>query len=191
MIRAARRGRRVVRLKGGDPFVFGRGGEEALALQQAGVPFDVVPGVSSAIAAPGLAGIPVTHRGVSAAFLVVSGHDDEGFRSAVAKLQPNGVTLVVLMGAGRSAEVAAALVEHGWSPGTPAAIVVNASAADQQVWRGTLAGLSEKGVGLFDRRIDPFYGAGDDYRRRRRRPGSHDSRRRRYARRRPGAREEI
>ena len=78
MIRAARRGRRVVRLKGGDPFVFGRGGEEALALQQAGVPFDVVPGVSSAIAAPALAGIPVTHRGVSSAFLVVSGHDDEG-----------------------------------------------------------------------------------------------------------------
>src|SRR6185295_12923899 len=83
MIRAARRGRRVVRLKGGDPFVFGRGGEEMLALQQAGVPFDVVPGVTSAIAAPGLAGIPVTHRGVSSALLVVSGHDDAVFRSTV------------------------------------------------------------------------------------------------------------
>ena len=83
MIRAARRGRRVVRLKGGDPFVFGRGGEEVLALQQAGVPFDVVPGVTSAIAAPALAGIPVTHRGVSSAFLVVSGHDAEAFASAV------------------------------------------------------------------------------------------------------------
>ena len=79
MIRAARRGRRVVRLKGGDPFVFGRGGEEALALQHAGVPFDVVPGVTSAIAAPASAGIPVTHRGVASAFLVVSGHDEEAF----------------------------------------------------------------------------------------------------------------
>jgi siroheme synthase len=90
MIRAARRGRRVVRLKGGDPFVFGRGGEEALALQQAGIPYDVVPGISSAIAAPASAGIPVTHRGVASAFLVVSGHEEEAFASAVAQLQPNG-----------------------------------------------------------------------------------------------------
>ena len=151
MIRAARRGRRVVRLKGGDPFVFGRGGEEALALGRAGVPFDVVPGVSSAIAAPGLAGIPVTHRGVSSAFLVVSGHDDEAFRPAVEALPPNGATLVVLMGLGRSAAIAATLVERGWSPGTPAAIVVDASMANQRVWRGTLGqlaadGLDEKGV---------------------------------------------
>ena len=101
MIRAARRGRRVVRLKGGDPFVFGRGGEEVLALRRAGVPFDVVPGVTSAIAAPALAGIPVTHRGVSSAFLVVSGHDETAFASAVGALQPDGVTLVVLMGLGR------------------------------------------------------------------------------------------
>src|SRR5207249_8508515 len=98
MIRAARRGRRVVRLKGGDPFVFGRGGEEALALSQAGVPFDVVPGVTSAIAAPALAGIPITHRGVSSAFLVVSGHDDVAFASEVANVRPHSLTLVVLMG---------------------------------------------------------------------------------------------
>ena len=147
MIRAARRGRRVVRLKGGDPFVFGRGGEEMVALRQAGVPFDVVPGVSSAIAAPALAGIPVTHRSVSSAFLVVSGHDEDVFASAVGTLQPGGVALVVLMGAGRAASIATALVQRGWSPETPAAIIVNASRADQQVWRGTLEQLAEKGVG--------------------------------------------
>ena len=114
-----------------------------LALQQAGVPFDVVPGVSSAIAAPELAGIPVTHRGVSSAFLVVSGHDDETFRLSVWSLDPNGVTLVVLMGLGRSAAIASTLVERGWSPETPAAIVVDASMADQQLWRGTLAQLAD------------------------------------------------
>ena len=80
MVRAARRGRRVVRLKGGDPFVFGRGGEEALALQRAGIAYEVVPGITSAIAAPAAAGIPVTHRGVSTAFLVVSGHDEQSVR---------------------------------------------------------------------------------------------------------------
>jgi uroporphyrin-III C-methyltransferase/precorrin-2 dehydrogenase/sirohydrochlorin ferrochelatase len=147
MIRAARRGRRVVRLKGGDPFVFGRGGEEALALRQAGVPFDVVPGVTSAIAAPTLAGIPVTHRGVSSAVLVVSGHDDETFRSSMAAVRPNAATLVVMMAGERAAAIASGLIEGGWAAETPAAIVVNASAADQQVWRGTLGELTGKGVG--------------------------------------------
>jgi len=142
MIRAARRGKRVVRLKGGDPFVFGRGGEEALALQRAGVAYDVVPGVTSAIAAPAAAGIPVTHRGVSSAFLVVSGHEEEAFASAVAALQPNGVTIVVLMGLGRSAAIASWLIDRGWSRGTPAAIVVDASRPQQQVWRGTLDRLA-------------------------------------------------
>jgi uroporphyrin-III C-methyltransferase/precorrin-2 dehydrogenase/sirohydrochlorin ferrochelatase len=148
MIRAARRGRRVVRLKGGDPFVFGRGGEEALALHQAGVPFDVVPGVSSALAAPALAGIPVTFRGVSSAFLVVSGHDDGTFRSAVGALQPDGVTLIVLMGLGRSGAIATTLLEQGWSATTPAAVVLDASTTDQQVWRGTLDQLAENGDGM-------------------------------------------
>ena len=106
LIRAAQRGRRVVRLKCGDPFVFGRGGEEALALQHAGIAYDVVPGISSAIAAPASAGIPVTHRGVASAFLVVSGHEDEAFSTAIAQLQPNGVTVIVLMGMGRSAAIA-------------------------------------------------------------------------------------
>src|SRR3954469_13563926 len=89
MIRAARRGLRVVRLKGGDPFVFGRGGEEALALHHARVAYDIVPGVSSAIAAPATAGIPVTHRGLSTGFLVVSGHEDAAFDAAVSQLEPN------------------------------------------------------------------------------------------------------
>jgi uroporphyrin-III C-methyltransferase/precorrin-2 dehydrogenase/sirohydrochlorin ferrochelatase len=142
MIRAARRGRRIVRLKGGDPFVFGRGGEEAAALQEAAVPFEVVPGVTSAVAAPALAGIPVTHRGLSAAFLVVSGHDEETFNSAVGTLAPNGLTLVVLMGGARRAAVAARLIEQGWQPSTPAALVAEASRTDQHTWRGTLEDLA-------------------------------------------------
>jgi uroporphyrin-III C-methyltransferase len=142
MIRAARRGRRVVRLKGGDPFVFGRGGEEALALQHAGVSYDVVPGITSAVAAPAAAGIPVTHRGLASAFLVVSGHDERAFASAIAQLQPNGVTVVVLMGLGRSAVIACQLIDRGWSRGTPAAIIVDASRPQQQVWRGTLDDLA-------------------------------------------------
>jgi uroporphyrin-III C-methyltransferase len=146
MIRAARRGRRVVRLKGGDPFVFGRGGEEALALQRAGVSYDVVPGISSAIAAPASAGIPVTHRGVASAFLVVSGHEEQAFRSAVAQLQPNGVTVVVLMGLGRAAAIACELIDRGWSRGTPAAVIVDASRPEQQVWRGTLNELAADAV---------------------------------------------
>ena len=148
MVRAARRGRRVVRLKGGDPFVFGRGGEEALALQRAGVPYDVVPGISSAIAAPGAAGIPVTHRGVASAFLVVSGHDEDAFASSIAALQPNGVTVVVLMGMGRAAAIAGRLIDRGWSRGTPAAVIVDASRDRQQVWRGTLDQMAADAVAV-------------------------------------------
>ncbi len=142
MIRAARKGKRVVRLKGGDPFVFGRGGEEALALGAAGVSFDVVPGVSSAVAAPALAGIPVTHRGLASAVLVVSGHDEQAFRSAIGGLDPRAVTLVVLMGLARAPALACALVDRGWPRGTPAAVVVDASGPRQQVWRGRLDALA-------------------------------------------------
>ena len=138
LVRAARRGRRVVRLKGGDPFVFGRGGEEALALQHAGIPFDVVPGISSAVAAPALAGIPVTHRGLSSAVLVVTGHDAATFTSAIDGLTPDAVTLVILMGLGRAVAIARELVDRGWPQATPAAVVVDASKSGQQVWRGTL-----------------------------------------------------
>jgi uroporphyrin-III C-methyltransferase/precorrin-2 dehydrogenase/sirohydrochlorin ferrochelatase len=142
MIRAARRGRRVVRLKGGDPFVFGRGGEEAMALGAAGVAYDIVPGITSAIAAPALAGIPVTHRGLASAFMVASGHDLDAFTTAVSGLKPNVVTIVILMGLGRSREIAQALISHGWSSATPAAIVADASKPEQHVWRGYLSQLA-------------------------------------------------
>jgi uroporphyrin-III C-methyltransferase / precorrin-2 dehydrogenase / sirohydrochlorin ferrochelatase len=141
MIRAARRGKRVVRLKGGDPFVFGRGGEEALALAAAGIRCEVVPGITTAVAAPLLAGIPVTHRGVASAFVVVSGHAASAFEPVLASLEPGSATIVVLMGLANRAEIARALVAAGWSRSTPAAIVCDASHPDEHVWRGTLDGL--------------------------------------------------
>ncbi len=142
MIRAARRGRWVVRLKGGDPFVFGRGGEEAMALSQAGVPFDVVAGVTSAIAAPAAGGIPVTHRGTASAFLVVSGHDEHGFTSVLNGIQANGLTLVVLMGVTHAATIARALLERRWLRSTPAAVVFDATTSRQRTWRGSLDDLA-------------------------------------------------
>jgi uroporphyrinogen III methyltransferase/synthase len=126
LVRHAKEGRRVVRLKGGDPFVFGRGGEEAEALARAGVPFAVVPGITSAIAAPGAAGIPVTHRGVATAFTVVTGHEDPAKPSeqtdwgALARVPG---TLVVLMGMGRLERIAQALMDGGRAPDEPAAVV--------------------------------------------------------------------
>src|SRR5205814_426423 len=115
MIRRALRGERVVRLKSGDPFVFGRGGEEALALAAAGVPCEIVPGVSSAVAAPALSGIPVTHRGLASAFLVVSGHAEPAWRPVLRALQPQSATVVVLMGLASRGEIASVLIAHGWS----------------------------------------------------------------------------
>jgi uroporphyrin-III C-methyltransferase/precorrin-2 dehydrogenase/sirohydrochlorin ferrochelatase len=142
MIRAARRGRRVVRLKGGDPFVFGRGGEEAVALADAGVPFDVVPGLTSAVAAPALAGIPVTFRGIASTLVVVSGHDERAFADLAARIAPARTTLVVLMGLTHRARLASTLVEAGWPASTPSALVAEASRPHQQVWRGTLEDLA-------------------------------------------------
>ena len=142
MIRAARRGQRVVRLKGGDPFVFGRGGEEALALRAAGVPFEVVPGVSAAIAAPALAGIPVTHRGVASAFTVVSGHDPSAYAPVLDAMRPGAMTLVLLMAVAGQQEIAGALLARGWAPQTPAALVFAASRSDDETWTGTLAELA-------------------------------------------------
>jgi uroporphyrin-III C-methyltransferase len=142
MIRAARRGRQVVRLKGGDPFVFGRGGEETQALQLAGIPFDVVPGVTSAVAAPASVGIPLTHRGLSSAFFVVSGHDQDVFSEAIGALRPDRITIVILMGYRRRAALASELVEGGWNQQTPAAIVTDGTLPQRQVWRGTLGDLA-------------------------------------------------
>jgi uroporphyrin-III C-methyltransferase/precorrin-2 dehydrogenase/sirohydrochlorin ferrochelatase len=142
LVRAARRGQRVVRLKGGDPFVFGRGGEEALALVAAGIPFEVVPGISSALAAPALAGIPVTHRGSSASFVVVSGHARTAFEPVLGSLAPNSATVVVLMGLASADDISALLIAHGWSGATPAAVVRGASTAEAGTWSGTLAELA-------------------------------------------------
>jgi uroporphyrin-III C-methyltransferase/precorrin-2 dehydrogenase/sirohydrochlorin ferrochelatase len=142
MIRAARRGERVVRLKCGDPFVLGRGGEEALALREAGVPFEIVPGLTSAIAAPALAGIPVTHRGVASAFAVISGHAPASYEPILASIAPGALTLVILMGLGQRAQISRFLIERGYPAATPAAIVLGASHPDAASWTGTLAELA-------------------------------------------------
>ena len=138
MIRAAKQGKRVVRLKGGDPFVFGRGGEEALALAMAGVPFEVVPGVTTAVAAPELAGIPVTHRGIASGFLVLAGHTSEAVDHTLQSVRPHTISIVILMGVGARADLASRLMAHGWSAETPAAIVCSASTPDAWTWTGPL-----------------------------------------------------
>jgi uroporphyrin-III C-methyltransferase/precorrin-2 dehydrogenase/sirohydrochlorin ferrochelatase len=141
MIRAAGRGLRVVRLKGGDPFVFGRGGEEALALARAGVRFEVVPGVTSAVAAAELAGIPVTHRSLASAFVVVAGHSAEAYRPVLDGLAPQTLTIVVMMGLRTIDGIASALIARGWNPLTPAAVLIGASTADHAVRTTTLGAL--------------------------------------------------
>ena len=143
LIAAARQGLRVVRLKGGDAFVFGRGGEEALALAAAGVPFEIVPGISAATAAPALAAVPVTHRGVAPGFVVVTGHDASTFVPILESLAPNVLTLVVLMGVRTRATMAATLLHAGWRPDTPAAVVLGASTVGAARWAGTLDQLRD------------------------------------------------
>jgi len=141
MIRAARQGKRVVRLKGGDPFVFGRGGEEALALAMAGVSCEVVPGVTTAVAAAELAGIPVTHRGIASAFLVLAGHTSDAVDATLRSVRPNTVSMIILMGVGSRRDLASRLMAHGWSADTPAAIVCAASTPDAWTWTGALGQL--------------------------------------------------
>ncbi len=142
MIREARRGLVVVRLKGGDPFVLGRGGEEASVLVAAGVPFEVIPGVSSVLAAPALAGIPLTHRGFASGFLVLSGHAESAWRPAVDTLGPGGVTLVVLMGIGARRDIARRLLARGWRKDTPSAVLFGAATPASRRWLGDLASLA-------------------------------------------------
>ena len=147
LVQLAQDGKRVVRLKGGDPYVFGRGGEEAAALLDAGIPFEVVPGITSAVAAPAAAGVPVTHRGVAAAFTVVTGHrragePDVDWRS-LAKV---GGTVVVLMGVAQRATIAAELIAGGLDPATPVAAVRSATTPDEVVARCRLDDLASAPV---------------------------------------------
>jgi uroporphyrin-III C-methyltransferase/precorrin-2 dehydrogenase/sirohydrochlorin ferrochelatase len=155
IIERARAGRRVVRLKGGDPFVFGRGGEEWLACVAAGVPVSVVPGISSVLAAPAAAAIPLTHRGVSSDFTVVSGHVDPGRDPGEGVdwpgLAASGGTLVLLMAMERLDLIAAELVRHGRSADTPSAVIHRATSPAQRVIHAPLSALAEatraEGVG--------------------------------------------
>jgi uroporphyrin-III C-methyltransferase len=146
LINHARLGYEVVRLKGGDPFVFGRGGEEAEALAEAGIPFEIVPGISSAVAVPAYAGIPVTHRKYASSFAVVTGHEMHRTQSAVdwGKLANAVDTLVILMGLKNLARIAAQLLAHGLSPQTPVAVVRWGTTSEQETVAGTLAEIVAK-----------------------------------------------
>ena len=140
-------GKTVVRLKGGDPFVFGRGGEEALYLAQQGIPFEIVPGVTSAVAVPAYAGIPVTHRGVAASFAVITGHEDPG--KAASAINWPGLargldTLVFLMGVENIEFITEQLIKNGRPPGTPAAAIRWGARPEQEVLTGTVANIAQK-----------------------------------------------
>ncbi len=147
LVEKATEGKIVVRLKGGDPFVLGRGGEEAEALAQNRLPFEVVPGVSSAIAAPAYAGIPLTYRHLSSSLAVVTGHEDPTKASssiAWEKLATGVDTLVFLMGAGNLSQIARRLVENGRSAATPVALIKEATGPHQETITGTLADIAAK-----------------------------------------------
>lgn len=141
LIRHAREGKRVVRLKAGDPFVFGRGGEEALALAAAEIPYEVVPGISSALSAPMFGGIPVTHRGISSACTLVSGHASDTYGPLLDAIPPHQTTFVFLMGYANRAAISQQLMARGWSSSTATAMVAGAGTPHQQVWRGQLQDL--------------------------------------------------
>ncbi|MBI3455759.1 MAG: uroporphyrinogen-III C-methyltransferase [Candidatus Rokubacteria bacterium] len=147
LIAHARRGRRVVRLKGGDPFVFGRGGEEAEALAAAGISFEIVPGVSSAVAVPAYAGIPLTHRRLASSFAVVTGHEDScpGAQTVDwARLGTAVDTLVILMGVRNLPAIVATLLAHGRPPDTPVALIRWGTTSAQETVTGILADIAAK-----------------------------------------------
>jgi uroporphyrinogen III methyltransferase/synthase len=147
LIDKAREGRTVVRLKGGDPFVFGRGAEEAEALREAGIPFEVVPGVTSAVAVPAYAGIPVTHRGIASSFAVITGHEEPGKpESAIdwPNLAKAVDTLVFLMGVRNLPDIVAQLTANGRSADTPVAVVQWGTTPEQRTVTGTLADIAER-----------------------------------------------
>jgi uroporphyrinogen III methyltransferase/synthase len=148
LVELGERGLEVVRLKGGDPFVFGRGGEEALALSDAGIPWEVVPGVSAMSAVPASVGIPVTHRGVSAQVTLVSGHSASGEELDFAQLAKTPGTLIVFMGLTHLPEIVGGLVDAGMDPDTPAAVISNGTRPDSQSVSGMLADIATKLDGL-------------------------------------------
>ncbi|MGH2727386.1 MAG: uroporphyrinogen-III C-methyltransferase [Actinomycetota bacterium] len=146
VVRLGRRGLDVVRLKGGDPFVFGRGGEEALALAAAGVAFEVIPGVSSLSAVPASAGIPITHRGVSSQITIVSGHDPRELDFPALARAPG--TLVVFMGLASLAAIAHGLMHNGTPADTPAAVVASGTMPEQRIVVATLAEIADAASAL-------------------------------------------
>jgi uroporphyrinogen III methyltransferase/synthase len=147
MIERARLGKAICRLKSGDPFVFGRGAEEAEALVQAGIPFEIVPGVTSAVAAPAYAGIPVTHRQHAHSFMVITGsrsHDlQSGEWAAARSLVRAGGTVVVLMGLARLSSIMESFIDDGCAASTPVAVVSNGARTDQETSIGTLGSIGK------------------------------------------------
>lgn len=135
----------VVRLKGGDPFVFGRGGEEILALAEAGIAYEVIPGITSAIAVPELAGIPVTHRGIARSFHVITGHTaEEGVTDDYESLAKLSGTLVFLMGLSNLEKITSELLRCGKSPGTPAAVIAEGATPYERIVHGMLSHIAER-----------------------------------------------
>jgi uroporphyrin-III C-methyltransferase len=150
LINYALQGYQVVRLKGGDPFVFGRGGEEAEALADAGIPFEIVPGVSSAVAVPAYAGIPLTHRRRASSFAVVTGHEAVKSQASVnwAKLATAADTLVILMGLHNLPAIVVNLLANGRTPQTPVAVIQQGTTERQKTVIGSLADIVEKSAAL-------------------------------------------